>query len=153
MVPQSFESLLRGGHAHGHPVAMGLPGAGPGAVSRRGFLGRAAGGAGVLLGASLLRPAGAVAAGRAAQNKAPKPIPGGFTINGITFHVTSFGEMPAVITDFEGAVGIADVQGTGRATNPDGSKETLLYDTDMRFFKGVYVAEDGKTRKGTFGFV
>ena len=150
MFPRSLDAVLRGGHAHRHASSTTGP---PGAVSRRGFIGRVAGGAGALVGASILAPGTALAAGRGVQNPAPKPIPGGFTVEGVTFHVTSFGEMPAVITDFEGAVGICDVQGTGRATNPDGTKETLLFDTDMRFFKGVYVAQDGKTRKGTFGFV
>ena len=57
------------------------------------------------------------------------------------------------ITDFNGFVGVADVQGTGTATYPDGSTETLLYDTDMRFMTGTYVGKDGKVYKGTFGFV
>ena len=146
MSPSALDTFLRSRHSH--PPAP-TPQAPP-AISRRGFLGRVAGGAGVVAGASLLGSGTALAG---VQNPKPKPIPGGFTVDGVTYHVTSFGEMPAVITDFEGAVGICDVQGTGRATNPDGSKETLLFDTDMRFFKGVYVAQDGKTRKGTFGFV
>jgi hypothetical protein len=50
-------------------------------------------------------------------------------------------------------VGVAQVQGTGTGTNADGSTETLLYDTDMRFMRGVYVAVDGKVHRGTFGFV
>jgi hypothetical protein len=45
------------------------------------------------------------------------------------------------------------VQGTGTGTNPDGSTETLLYDTDVRFMKGVYVGQDGAVHKGTFGFI
>jgi len=150
MIPTSLDVLLRGRHAH--PMPDTIP-TGPRPISRRGFLGRVAGGAGLVAGASMLGPGRAFAAQAASQNPKPKPIPGGFEIEGITFHVTGFGDMPAVITDFEGAVGVADVRGKGRATNPDGSKETLLFDTDMRFFKGVYVAQDGKTRKGTFGFV
>jgi len=71
------------------------------------------------------------------------------------FHFTSFG--PGVdsssITDFKGLVGVADVRGTGTARNPDGSVETLLFDTDMRFMKGVYVGQDGAVHTGTFGFV
>ena len=50
-------------------------------------------------------------------------------------------------------MGVAQVQGTGTQTNPDGSTETLLYDTDMRFMKGVYLGKDGRIHKGTFGFV
>ena len=60
---------------------------------------------------------------------------------------------PSSITDFKGVVGVADVRGKGVATNPDGSTETLLFDTDMRFMKGVYVAQDGATYRATFGFV
>jgi hypothetical protein len=76
-------------------------------------------------------------------------------VPGLDFHVTSFGPGvdPATITDFNGSVGVADVQGTGTATNPDGSTETLLFDTDMRFMRGAYVGQDGRVHKGTFGFV
>jgi len=71
------------------------------------------------------------------------------------FHVTFFGPGvdPSSIGDFNGFVGVADVQGTGTATNPDGSTETLLFDTDMRFMKGTYVGLDGRVRKGSFGFI
>lgn len=150
MFPASLDAIRSGRHQHrvrttGVELRSG--------VSRRAFLGRMAGGAGLVVGTSLLGSGTALAGPRGAPNPAPKPIPGGFTANGITFHVTSFGDEPAVITDFQGMVGVADVQGTGTATNPDGSRETLLFDTDMRFFKGVYVAQDGKTRRATFGFV
>jgi hypothetical protein len=122
-------------------------------MSRRGFLGRAAGVAGALAGATLIRPGVALAA--KPLNAPPKPIPGGLTLNGVTFHVLPFGpgQEPATITDFNGFVGVAQVQGTGRGTNADGNTETLLFDTDMRFMKGVYVGKDGRTHKGTFGFV
>ena len=60
---------------------------------------------------------------------------------------------PNEITDFNGFVGVADVQGTGTATNPDGSTESLKFDTDMRFMSGVYVGEDNAVHKGVFGFV
>src|SRR5437899_3134409 len=121
-------------------------------VSRRRFIGGAATAAGTVLGASMLRPGAALAKTR---NATPNPIPGGTTINGQLFHFLFFGpgQEPATITDFNGFVGVADVQGTGTATNPDGSTETLLYDTDMRFMSGVYVGQDGAVHKGTFGFV
>jgi hypothetical protein len=88
-------------------------------------------------------------------NAAPNPIPGGIIVGGQQFHVFLFGPraMPATINDFNGFVGVADVQGTGTATNPDGSTETLLFDTDMRFMKGVYVGQDGAVHNGTFGFI
>lgn len=140
----------------------GLPKADPGrpehhhhshGVSRRGFIGAAAGTAGVVLGAGLLTPTAAAA--ERGSDPTPRPIPKGTTINGVTFSFQPFGPgmEPASITDFHGFVGVADVQGTGMATNPDGSTETLLFDTDMRFMHGSYIARDGRLHKGTFGFV
>ena len=120
-------------------------------MSRRAFLGSAAGVAGVAMGAGLL-PANVLAA---KGSSAPKPTTNQITINGVTFSLTFFGQGmdPSSITDFNGFVGVADVQGTGTATNPDKSKETLLFDTDMRLMSGVYVGQDGAVHKGTFGFV
>src|SRR5437870_3064381 len=122
------------------------------AVSRRRFIGGTASAIGTVLGASILRPGAALAK---TQNAAPNPIPGGTEVGGQLFHFLFFGQglEPASITDFNGFVGVADVQGTGTATNPDGSTETLLYDTDIRFMKGVYVGKDGAVHKGTFGFI
>jgi hypothetical protein len=107
---------------------------------------------GAILGAGMLAP-GKLAA--KTVNAAPNPIPGGMTVNGQLFHVYFFGpgQMPATINDFNGFVGVADVQGTGTATHPDGRTETLLFDTDMRFMQGVYVGQDGGVHKGTFGFI
>ena len=122
--------------------------------SRRAFIGGAAATAtGASLGSGLLWPAAGSAA--AHPNRAPKPTTNAVTINGVTFHLTSFGPGmdPSSITDFNGFVGVADVRGKGTARNPDGSVETLLFDTDMRFMKGVYVGQDGAVHRGTFGFV
>ena len=89
------------------------------------------------------------------DNAAPVPIPYGVNIGGAVFSLAFFGPnvIPGIIGDFNGFVGVADVQGTGTATYPDGSSESLLYDTDMRFMKGVYLGKDGKVHQGTFGFV
>lgn len=124
----------------------------PSTLSRRGFLGGSGAAVGALVGANMLAPS--KLAGKTV-NATPNPIPGGITVQGQLFHVFLFGpdQEPATINDFNGFVGVADVQGTGTATNPDGSTETLLFDTDMRFMKGVYVAQDGAVHKGTFGFV
>ena len=121
-------------------------------LSRRTFIGSMAGAAGVAAGAGLF-PAAALAAKPA--NSAPKPTSQKVTINGLTFSLAFFGPGvdPSSIGDFNGFVGVADVQGTGTATNPDGSTETLLFDTDMRLMNGVYVGQDGAVHKGTFGFV
>ncbi len=122
-------------------------------LSRRAFIGGAAAATGVTVGSGLLWPAAGSATAR--RNRAPKPTTAKFKVNGITFHVTSFGRGmdPSSITDFKGFVGVADVRGKGIAKHPDGRVETLLFDTDMRFMKGVYVAQDGHTYRGTFGFV
>lgn len=115
-------------------------------------MGSVAGAAGAVVGASVL-PA-SVLAGKPA-NSDPKPTTQTVSLNGATFSLAFFGPGvdPASITDFNGFVGVADVQGTGTATNPDGSTETLLFDTDMRLMSGVYVGQDGAVHKGTFGFV
>jgi hypothetical protein len=76
-------------------------------------------------------------------------------VNGTEFHFPFFGPHvdPSSIGDFKGLVGVADVQGTGTAKNHDGSTETLLFDTDMRFMSGTYVGLDGAVHKGAFGFI
>ena len=122
-------------------------------LSRRAFIGGAAAATGATVGSGLLWPAAGSAA--AHPNRAPKPTVATLKVNGITFHVSSFGPGmdPSSITDFKGFVGVADVRGKGIARHPNGRTETLLFDTDMRFMKGVYVAQDGHTYRGTFGFV
>ena len=126
---------------------------GRGAFSRRGFLNGAGVAAAAMAGAAVASPTRMLAA--KPVDATPKPIPNGFVVGPQQFHVYIFGpgQEPSTIGDFNGFVGVADVQGTGTATNPDGSTETLLFDTDMRFMKGVYVGQDGAVHKGTFGFV
>ena len=123
--------------------------------SRRAFIGgTAAAAAGASLGSGLLWPAAASAGSFSVSP--PRPTPATTTINGVAFHfVNPFqaGVDPSSITDFKGFVGAADVQGTGTARNPDGSVETLLFDTDMRFMQGTYVGLDGAVHEATFGFV
>jgi hypothetical protein len=133
------------------PLARRENGPTPG-VSRRRFIGRTAGAAGAVLGASVLLPRMSIAG--ETENAAPNPIPYGVTVGGVFFHLSFFGPTvaPGVIADFKGLVGVADVRGSGKATYPDGSSETLLYDTDMRFMKGEYVGKDGEVHRGTFGF-
>jgi hypothetical protein len=139
----------------GSPVpfdAMSSPHYARHGFSRRAFVGGAAAATGAALGSGLLSPAAALAWN---SPPAPKPTTATSTINGLIFHFTSFGPGvdPSSITDFKGQVGVAEVQGTGTARNPDGSVETLLFDTDMRFMKGTYVGQDGAVHGGTFGFV
>jgi hypothetical protein len=126
------------------------------AVSRRQFVRTAAGTSALAVGASLAWPTLALAA--PAHNADPTPIPNGIDLlfivggpHGPTFHV--FFPVPgnevATITDFKGSLAAAEIQGTG-VTNKG---ETLTYDADMRFMDGHYVSVDGRTRRGTFGFV
>lgn len=88
---------------------------------------------------------------------APRPIPGGF---GTDFsllpsdpfiHVLppAVGAEMSTITDFNGVVAAAEVQGTAHGS--DGS--TLWFDADMRFMRGVYVDDQGRYRDHAFGFV
>jgi len=124
------------------------------ALSRRALIGgAAAAAAGASLGSGLLWPAAGSA--KALSAAAPRPTRAKVTIHGVTFHLTSFGPGmdPSSITDFKGLIGVADVRGHGTARHPDGRVEKLLFDTDMRFMKGVYVGLDGKVHRGTFGFV
>ncbi len=119
-------------------------------MSRRQFIGAAAGATGAVLGlgSGLVLPRLALAAG-----SDPKPIPGGFAPG---FHVFLLGEgnEPSTITDFKGSVGVAQVQGTGKAINTrTGFHETLNYDTDMRFMQGIYIGMDGRQYSDTFGFI
>jgi hypothetical protein len=120
--------------------------------------------AGLALGVGLVQPAGAISPLRPFFGNAdPQPIPGGTDLyallglgSGPLFHFSfpAFGQEVSTITDFVGHVAAAEVQGTGIATNTT-SQETLslTFDADMRFMDGLYIAEDGHPRHGTFGFI
>jgi hypothetical protein len=56
------------------------------------------------------------------------------------------GNEPNQITDFDGFYGGVRVQGTGT----DGSGNTLFWDADLRFMKGVYRGVDGGLYRHTF---
>jgi hypothetical protein len=136
---ESHHSQHHLGHTHFWERAM---------MSRRKFMAATAATTGVVLGSGLWMPKFALAAG-----SDPKPIPGGFAPG---FHVFLLGEgnEPSTITDFKGFVGVADVQGTGKAINTrTGFHETLNYDTDMRFMQGTYIGMDGNQYSDTFGFI
>jgi hypothetical protein len=59
------------------------------------------------------------------------------------------GGEPSTITDFNGFIGVAHVQGTGT----DNHGNTLFWGTDLRFMDGVFKGDDGKIHQGTFAFV
>jgi hypothetical protein len=124
-------------------------------MARGTFIRTAGGATAALLGAGLGLPMIAEAKSKPVVD--PKPIP--FTEDfgtGTPFHVRAPGvfhpadDEPSTITDFNGFVGIAFIQGTGRDTT---TNEALLFDVDMRFMDGLYVGVDGKHHQGTFGFI
>ena len=123
-------------------------------LSRRAFMGSAAGMGFAAWSAGILSAPSALASPNRTSG-APKPTTNIVTLNGVDFALTFFGPGmdPSSITDFNGFVGVADVQGTGTATDSNGNTETLLFDTDMRFMQGAYVGQDGAVHKGAFGFV
>jgi hypothetical protein len=128
-------------------------------MSRRCFLHAAAGTLGAL-GAGVLWPTPALAAGRD-----PKPIPESFTnpdggpvihfnLPGPADAMPRNGNEPSTITDFDGFMGGARVQGTGTGTNTNtGDTSPLLFDADVRFMQGVYQSVDGRFLEARFGFV
>ena len=130
------------------------------ALSRRRFVQTAAGAA-MVVGAGLWLPASAAAAPPGTGQ--PKPIPGGTDLlallglgSGPTYHFffPAFGQEVSTVGDLNGFVAAAEIQGSGTATDTaSGATSTLTYDADVRFMDGVYVGQDGRTRRGTFGFI
>jgi len=82
----------------------------------------------------------------------PLPIPGGFHFfapGPPRLGYRGLNVEASTITDFSGDVALAYL--VGRARSADG--ESFLLGADMRVFRGEYVAADGVTRRGAFGFV
>jgi hypothetical protein len=132
----------------------------PARLSRRQFVLTATGtAAGVTLGVSL-RHAPAAAASTPGT---PRPIPGGFVAGDTLFHVFAPGfpnsdpadAEPATITDFDGVVGLAYLDGMCTRTNTKtGEVRRLPFsDVDMRFMAGVFRGTDGRVHQGTFGLI
>ncbi len=126
------------------------------AVSRRNFVRAAAGAAGAALAAGPVVRALA----QGTSNTGPKPIPGGtqlpFLPPGklIHFFLPGPGHEVSTITDFNGFVGLANVNGTGMGTDTTtGIQTRLIFKSDNRFMKGVFVGQDGQTHTGTFAFI
>ncbi len=133
-------------------------------MSRRQFV-RATGATiagGVALGSGVLRPIRVQAAAPAFDD--PLPIPGGSPTLGGAFHVygpspTGFLDPvdaePASITNFNGVVGLAYIDGMVTQTRVSNGESTRypFVASDMRFMQGVYRGVDEKPRQGTFGFI
>lgn len=134
------------------------------AFSRRQLLGRTAGVAGVVAGSAFGLPAMARAAVR--SQGAPRPIPGGTTIDGLgKFHfyfptasnpagstdtIQNGRGDPSTITDFNGFVGVGD---WGGGTGHDAHGRTFFWAADVRFMDGEYIGLDGHEHQGAFAFV
>jgi hypothetical protein len=127
------------------------------AFSRRQFIGAAAGVTGAVATSSIWFPNIAFAEGIATA--APRPIPGGIQPFGPgteVFHVflPAKGAEMSTIFDFDGYLGVANVDGTGKGYDPGSDTPTpLLFDTDARFMKGRYIGLDGQQHRGTFAFI
>ena len=115
--------------------------------------------AGAALGAQLLRPSKLYAAGDdplpVPENPAFSPFriyapaPAGFP------GLDSIDAEPATITNFNGVVGLAYIDGTVTRTSistGDTIDLPFLF-SDMRFMNGVYRGVDGKSRQGTFALI
>jgi hypothetical protein len=126
-----------------------------GSVSRRNFLTNAAGTAGL----AFWIPQPAQAGQGQGKSADPKPIPGGVSPLGIFIHhfpaqptatpLQALNE-PSQITDFKGFVGLNRIRGAGTGS---GFADTLAFQADMGFMKGVFIAEDGNLHQGVFGFI
>jgi hypothetical protein len=121
------------------------------ALSRRRFLGAAAGAAGLAL---AWKP-GLARADRAGD---PVPIPpclfGKFDVcaPGSTFGGPN--ENPSTITDFNGFVGLAYISGMVTVYPHRGASYRLPFTgSDMRFMQGIYRDTQGRLKQGTFALV
>jgi hypothetical protein len=136
-------------------VQVGIP-----TRSRRQFLGSASAALlGTALGLRAWRPRLAAAHG----NHEPVPIPGGTPILGGAYHVYGPGlpgfdpvdAEPSSITDFNGFIGLAFINGLVTRTNTQtGEVRTLPFvNSDMRFMKGTFRGADGNMHNAAFAFV
>ena len=93
----------------------------------------------------------------------PVPIPGGDPKLGGIFHVfgpspdglSPIDAEPITITNFNGFVGLAYIDGQVQRTNKR-TKETVILpmiSSDMRFMSGVYRGADERIHQGAFAFV
>ena len=138
----------------------------PQLFTRRGFIGAAAGAAGLAAASSFT----VVPLARADNRKAtaePNPIPGGATAFGFHVHHNPLPNDPAVplsglndpseIGDFDGLILGTMIRGGGTGTGVTfpGQDATgpLAFRADMGAMQGVYVGEDGKYHHGSFVFI
>jgi len=157
-------------HDHRHP---GHAHPWPNVISRRGFVRIASGAAaaGAVLSGGLWIPELAEAKEKEKdddekekKSSQPVPIRGGSPKLGGSFHVFgpspdgSFDPIdaePATITDFNGFVGLAYINGTVQRTNQRTREVRTLpmISSDMRFMTGVFRGVDGRIHHGAFALV
>lgn len=147
------------------------------ALSRRRFLGGAAATGAAVVAGGVFGPSRAYGAARPTPadrrpGHHPRPIPFGLTgdlfgdpSNHHLYHVLP--PLPAgsdgnpgqytecsTITDFNGLLGAANINGHGTGTPRQGNSEGRYdFNVDMRFMTGTYVGADGRSRDGAFGFI
>ena len=121
--------------------------------TRRQMLQAATAAAGLALGSGLAISARADDDGSAA----PRPIPDTVTPFHLHFNFpgpADAGNEPSTITDFNGFLGVAELEMRGTGINTWTGKTTpYTFDTDWRFMKGAYVGLDGETHRGAFSFI
>jgi hypothetical protein len=115
-------------------------------LSRRRFLHVSAGASGVLF-------AGGVGSSTLAATCEPQPIPHTLSPGGglPSIHILLPGVAhpadadPSTITDFNGQIGYAIIDGTGTRTDlATGEVTTNPFEVDLRFMKGQFVGADGR---------
>lgn len=64
------------------------------------------------------------------------------------------GRDPSTIFNFDGVLGVADLDLTGTGTDTTtGASAPYGFHTDMRFFMGKFVGTDGQVHQGAFAFI
>jgi hypothetical protein len=132
-------------------------------LSRRQLFGRTMGVATMAAAGSSLSWPAVAGADRAA---APRPIPGGTTVDGLgKFHfyfptfpngagskdtIRGGNGDPSTITDFNGFLGVGEWAG---GTGEDQNGRSLFWAADARFMDGEYIGLDGRRHEGAFAFL
>lgn len=125
--------------------------------SRRRFLRAAAAAPGLVMAAGAWRWAEAKR-----RSCEPKPLPHVTVLGGglPDIHVLLPGvlagidEDPSTITDFNGHLGYAIVDGTGvRTDKATNQQSTMPFEVDLRFMKGEFVGADGRRCHGAFALI
>ncbi len=135
--------------------------ASPGHISRRRFLGLAAGAAGLALTSRLWFPRIVEAQGLDSLPGGKQPRPIAFTRRAPFAPETAIHEIPSgrgnaisTIWDFDGYVGSGAWSGMGTRTNKrTGATTTNPWAGEIRFIQGTYVGVDGTEQRGTFSFI